>query len=119
MVEAVLVMLNNYFHDLAVAFLFASSVMAHLVVRYWPGRPSEPLARILLRVAWGSLAWVLLGGVVRVIFYYEYEWLPKAGTAQIPALMVKHVLMVGLTIWGLIGVIRFKRRVFCDREGSN
>jgi hypothetical protein len=118
MVEALLVMLNNYFHDLAVAFLFASSLMAHLVVRFWPGRPSRDLARILMRVAWGSLIWVLLGGVVRVIFYYEYEWLPKAGTAQIPALMAKHVLMVSLTIWGLIGVLRLKRRVSDRQHGS-
>lgn len=111
MIEALLVMLNNYFHDLAVAFLFASSLMAHLVVGEWPGRPSARLAAILQRVAWGSLVWVLLGGVVRIIFYKEYEWLPKAGTAQIPALMGKHVVMVTLTVWGLIGVLRLKRRL--------
>jgi len=109
-IEALVVMLNNYFHDLAVAFLFASSLMAHLVVREWPGRPSQHLVRTLRRVAWGSLAWVLLGGVVRVIFYKEYEWLPKAGTAQVPALMVKHVVMVGLTVWGLIAVVKLQRK---------
>jgi hypothetical protein len=107
--EALLVMMNNYFHDLAVAFLFASSVMAWVVIRHWPGRPSEEVVRLLRRVAWGSLAWVLLGGVVRVWFYREYEWLPKAGTAQVPALMVKHVLLVALTIWGLVGVVRLGR----------
>ncbi len=111
MIEALVVMLNNYFHDLAVAFLFASTLMAHLVVREWPGRPSLRVAGILQRVAWGSLAWVLLGGVVRVIFYKEYEWLPKAGTAQVPALMAKHVVMVSLTVWGLIGVLRLKRKL--------
>jgi len=119
MVEALLVMLNNYFHDLAVAFLFASTLMAHLVLRYWPGRPPEDLARTLKRVAWGSLAWVLLGGVVRVIFYKEYEWLPKAGTAQIPALMAKHVVLIGVTVWGLIGVIRLNRRLADAGDGSN
>ena len=119
MIEALLVMMNNYFHDLAVAFLFASSVMAHLVLRQWPGRPSERLTRTLMSVAWGSLAWVILGGVVRAIYYKEYEWLPKAGTAQVPALMAKHVLMFALTIWGLIGVLRLRRRVFHggDRKG--
>ena len=109
MLEAVFVMLNNYFHDLAVAFLFASSLMAHLVVREWPGKPTPRLVRVLSRVAWVSLAWVLLGGVVRVIFYKEYEWLPKAGTAQVPALMVKHIVLVGLTVWGLIGVVRLNK----------
>jgi hypothetical protein len=109
MLEAILVMMNNYFHDLAVAFLFASTLMAHVVLRYWRGRPSADLVRTLTRIAGGSLIWVLLGGVVRVIFYREYEWSPKAGTAQVPALMAKHVLMVGLTAWGLVGVIRLRR----------
>ena len=30
MTEAIVVMLNNYFHDLAVAFLVASSLMAQV-----------------------------------------------------------------------------------------
>lgn len=111
MTEAIVVMLNNYFHDLAVAFLFASSLMAHLVLRHWPGPPSTELARTLQRVAWGSLVWVIVGGAVRAWFYKEYEWLPRAGTAQIPALGVKHILMFGLTAWGLIGVIKLERKV--------
>jgi hypothetical protein len=110
MVEALLVMMNNYFHDLAVAFLFASSILAHVVLRHWPGRPSAAISRILRRIAWGSLIWVLLGGVVRVWFYQEYEWLPRAGTAQIPALAAKHVLMFALTAWGLVGVVRLRTR---------
>ena len=108
MIEALVVMLNNYFHDLAVAFLFASSLMAHLVLRHWPGAPDPALARTLRRVAWVSLAWVMLGGAVRAWFYEEYEWLPKAGTAQVPALAVKHVLLFALTIWGLVGVVRLR-----------
>ena len=119
MFEAVLVMLNNYFHDLAVAFLFASTLLAHVVLRYWPGRPSQDVTRVLTRVAWGSLAWVLLGGVVRVIFYEEYEWLPKAGTAQVPALMAKHVVLVVLTVWGLLGVVRLNRRLANGDERSD
>ena len=111
MIEALLVMMNNYFHDLAVAFLFASSLMSHLVLRYWPGEPSPELGRILLRVAWGSLAWVLVGGAVRAWFYVDYEWLPKAGTAQVPALGVKHILLFALTAWGLVGVVRLQRRL--------
>ncbi len=111
MIEAIFVMMNNYFHDLAVAFLFASCVMARLALHHWPGPPSPRGVEILRKVAWGSLAWVLLGGVVRVYFYQEYEWLPKAGTAQIPALAMKHVALVALTVWGLIGVVRLNKRL--------
>ena len=107
--EALAVMLNNYFHDLAVAFLFASSLMAHLALRHWPGAPSPGFVQSLRRIAWASLAWVMVGGAIRAWFYQEYEWLPKAGTAQVPALVVKHVLLVGLTVWGLVGVVRLSR----------
>ena len=116
MTEAIVIMLNNYFHDLAVAFLFASSLMAHLVLRHWPGPPSAALAQTLKRIAWGSLIWVILGGAVRGWFFKEYEWLPRAGTVQIPVLGAKHVLMFGLTIWGLIGVIKLTRKVRQPRQ---
>ena len=109
MIEAILVMMNNYFHDLAVAFLFASGVLAHVVLRHWDS-PSPRVVSLLRRVAWGSLVWVILGGAVRAWFYKEYEWLEKAGTAQVPALVVKHVLLVSLTILGLVGVVRLSRR---------
>jgi len=108
MAEALVAMLNSYFHDLAVAFLWASSLMAHLVLRHWPGSPSPRLVRTLTRVAWGSLAWVLIGGAVRAWFYREYEWLPRAGSAQIPVLIVKHVLLVALTLWGLERVLKLR-----------
>ena len=111
MIEALAVMLNNYFHDLAVAFVFASTLLAHLTMRHWPETPPRTLARALRRIAWGSLVWVLVGGAIRAWFYEEYEWLPKAGTAQVPALLAKHVLLVSLTVWGLIGVVRLERMV--------
>jgi hypothetical protein len=83
--------------------------MAHLVIRHWPGKPSEKIASLLMRVAWGSLAWVLVGGAIRAWFYMDYEWLPAAGRGQIAALGVKHVLLFGLTAWGLVGVVRLRR----------
>ena len=109
MIEALLVMMNNYFHDLAVAFLFASCLLSHVVLGHWPGKVPDRVATILLRVAWGSFIWVMAGGVVRVWFYKEYEWLPKAGTAQIPALGVKHMVLFALTIWGLSGIFKLRR----------
>jgi hypothetical protein len=109
MIEAIAVMMNNYFHDLAVAFLFASCVLARVALDHWPGPPSPRGIEILRRVAWGSLAWVMVGGAVRAWFYMDYEWLPKAGTAQLPALAIKHIVLVSLTIWGLVGVVRLQR----------
>lgn len=117
MTEAILVMMNNYFHDLGVAFLFASSWLAWVVVRHWPGPPSPRVARLLTRVAWGSFVWVLVGGAVRAWYYQEYEWLPKAGTAQIPALGVKHALLGTLTVLGLVGVVKLRRSLRTGDSG--
>jgi len=117
--EALLVMLNNFFHDLAVAFLFASSLMSHLVLRHWPGAPSRRLAEILRRVAWGSLVWVLLGGAIRAWFYEEYEWLPSAGRNQVPVLVIKHIVLGIITLWGLVGVVKLERLIRGRVEGSS
>jgi hypothetical protein len=109
--QALFVMLNNYFHDLAVAFLFASTLLAHLCVREWPQRPPQRLLVTLNRVAIGSLIWIAIGGAVRAWFYRDYEWAPRAGTAQVPALGAKHVLLVAVTAWGLWGLVRLNRLV--------
>ena len=109
MIEALLVMMNNYFHDLAVGFLFASCVMAHAALRRWPEAPAA-FVGLLRQVAWGSRAWVIVGGAVRAWFYREYEWLEKAGTAQVPALAAKHVLLFALTAWGIWGILRLSRQ---------
>ena len=61
--------------------------------------------------------WVLFGGVVRVWFYREYEWIPRAGTAQVYALGVKHLFMFAITIWGFVGVLRL-RRLMWKGDGS-
>ena len=41
-----------------------------------------------------ALWWVLIGGVPRTIFYTSFEWANAADKLQVPALMVKHVLIV-------------------------
>ena len=111
MTEALLVMLNNFFHDLAVAFLFASSLVAHLVLRTLPGKPPERLATALSRIAWGSLIWVLVGGAVRTWFFMQYEYLPQAGAGLVPMLIAKHVVLIGVTVLGLVAVVRLRLRL--------
>lgn len=112
---ALVVMLSNYFHDVAVAFLFAASLLSHLLLRYLPDGVPPGLVKMLGRVAWVSLAWILAGGGVRAYFYQDYEWVTPAGDAQILALAVKHVLLVVLTVWGLVGIRRLRRAV---RQGG-
>jgi len=102
--------MNNYFHDLAVAFLFAACTMAHLTLRHWPGAPPPNLLRNLKAVAWFALAWIAVGGAIRAWHFQEFEWLPRAGTAQVPALIAKHILLFAITGWGLVSFTRLERR---------
>ena len=106
MTEALFVMLNNYFHDLAVAFLFASSLMAHLVVlRSGRGRRRRRSREILQqRVAWGAdlgHSWRRRSVVVLQGVRVAAE---SRNGCRCPHSAVKHVLLVGLTDWGLWGL---------------
>lgn len=104
----ILVMLNIYFHDLAVAFLFASMLLAWLLTRR--GELSPALGRSLRRWSAGSLAWVLLGGGIRELTYRQYEWLEAVGRGQVPALILKHILLMGLVAAGLYFQFRLSPR---------
>jgi hypothetical protein len=106
---AVVIMLSNYFHDLATGLLFGSMVAYFVAVRAvegrQPGLDRALFARFRPIVKW-ALAAVLLLGVPRMIFYYDYEYLPAAGRDQITALIVKHVFLVGVTVGSLVTFFR-------------
>lgn len=111
----VLVMLNNYFHDLAVAVLFSS-----IVITWMLGRQAERSGALELfrgrvlgqmyTVTKFCLAWIILGGVVRTIAYRDYEWMSAAGNNQIAALVVKHILLVGMVVVGVYMQVRLARK---------
>ncbi|MBI5509411.1 MAG: hypothetical protein HY903_11725 [Deltaproteobacteria bacterium] len=111
----VAIMLNNYFHDLATALLFASGVALALMLRAAPQAGVEalrPIFRGMQRLAWISLVWILVGGVPRLVYFQEFEWANAAGRSQIPALVVKHVAM--FTLVGGGGIVWWRlRRLLC------
>jgi len=116
---AILIMLNNYFHDLATA-VFAVSVLAALLLLRSPAAreaPSalQPVIDGLVKTGWLSLAWTLAGGVVRALAFRRYEWMEAAGRAQVPALVVKHIILVTLVAGGLLVLHRVRRH---GRQGG-
>lgn len=114
---AIFVMLNNWFHDFAVAMLFCSLILLRLIYVRTQEQPDAiwmPFARDLARrfnkvthICWGML---VLGGIVRTIAYESFEWEEAAGSGQVTALVLKHVLLVSLIVWGT--VIQFRLRKF-------
>ncbi|MBI4710526.1 MAG: hypothetical protein HY759_05445 [Nitrospirae bacterium] len=115
----VLIMMNNYFHDVATALLMASGIVIWVVVRRYNSavktrETTEYFLRIYnsaTKLVQFSLVWIIIGGVPRTIFYTEFEWANAAGKNQIPALLVKHVLAFAFVGLGAYIWLKINRRV--------
>ncbi len=115
---AIVLMMNNYLHDVATAMLIASGYVMWVL---WKGMGSDTgadAARYFIRIyyritklAWFSFVWILLFGVPRVIYYKEFEWSNMAGRGQVPALIVKHILAFSLVAVGAVLWVKVRRRV--------
>jgi hypothetical protein len=120
----VAVMMNNYFHDVATALMAASAFCLHAIVRVQASTntPTGTLFflkthRIMVKFFRFSFWWIIIGGVPRTVFYVAFEWNHFADKQQIPALMVKHVLMAVLVIWGVFAWRRLNVMVTRLRAG--
>ncbi|HZV82917.1 MAG TPA: hypothetical protein VFF53_12195 [Geobacteraceae bacterium] len=114
----VAVMMNNYFHDVATALMMASAFVLHAIVRIQDSMQT-PIATIfflkthrqMVKFFKFSLWWIIIGGIPRTIFYASFEWNHFADKQQVPALMVKHVLMAAAVIYGIRAWRRLKIKV--------
>jgi hypothetical protein len=109
---SILIILNNYFHDVATATLLSSAVVLYVLGRQARRGGAEERRwfarayRTLTRLAWGALAWIIIGGIPRTIFFNEYEFIPADTKGIVADLMVKHVLLVTAVIAGSIMWVR-------------
>ena len=74
------------------------------------------LHRAMARLARFSLAWIVLGGIPRTIWYGEFEWANAAGRGQVAALVVKHVVAFAFVAGGAVLWARLRRRVASVRD---
>ena len=119
----VAIMMNNYFHDVATALLAASAFVIHAIVRTQAVMASRESTLFFLRTYDQmvkffrfALWWIVIGGIPRTIFYKSFEWANAADKLQVPALMVKHVVMAVLVVWGVYAWRRLKIKVAVLRE---
>lgn len=111
----VIVMIANYFHDLAVAVLVTNVLAIYFVGRHFDQHPLHDrvvaeLFTKLSRVTYVALGYVVAAGAVRAYFFMDFEWNPAVGRGQVAALVVKHVLLVTLTVLGLLVQNRYQRK---------
>ena len=104
----VVVMMNNYFHDMATGLLVGSGFALHAILRIQATMNTTQATIFFLKTNSRmkklfrfALWWVILGGVPRTIFYTSFEWSSAADKLQVPALAVKHVMMFTAVVWGI------------------
>ena len=122
----VLIMMNNYFHDVATALLLASGYVIWVIVkRYDASSKTREITEYFLNIyvkavklAKFSLIWIILGGIPRIIFYTEFEWSNAAGKGQIIALIIKHILVFAFVGMGAYIWIRINKKVKEIRQDS-
>jgi len=124
---SLIIVFNNYFHDLATGVFFGCAVALWAVSRSLRADPARaaalaPIYIALTRALWISVAWILIGGVPRTIFFPSYEFIPALGKDIIPALVIKHVFMfaaVGTGIAAWVSARReFAKHTAADPAGS-
>src|SRR5512146_780466 len=120
-------MMNNYLHDVATALLAASAFALWVMLRRYDAGVRGPdaaryfleLHRSMTRLARLALAWIVLGGIPRTIWYGDFEWANAAGRGQVTALVIKHVVAFGFVAAGAVLWVRLRRRVAAiRREGG-
>ena len=108
----ILIIINNYLHDVATAVLLSSAVILYVLgrqARHGDDGERRAFARAyptLTRFAWGALAWIIIGGIPRAIFFPTYEFIPATAKGIVADLIIKHVLMVAGVIAGAIMWVR-------------
>lgn len=113
----VAIMMNNYLHDVATALLASSAIVLFAIYRIEESCSGSGATafylktyRKMVKFARFALVWIVIGGIPRTIFYTSFEWANAAGKGQVPALIVKHVLMVILVVGGVVGWRKLKRK---------
>ncbi|MDY0340707.1 MAG: hypothetical protein RBS17_05805 [Coriobacteriia bacterium] len=118
----ILIIMNNYFHDVATAVLVAAAaIMWVLYRRARTGGHEQVLA---LRNAYPSLStfarwalvWVILGGIPRALTFNTHDLgaVHSDMAYLIPAIVVKHVFEVAAVVAGVILWQRVKARVIAS-----
>lgn len=122
----VILMMNNYFHDVATALLLASGVAMWVIYRKFDDSDNPEMRRYFVRMyrsitflARFSLVWIILAGIPRTIYYREFEWSQYAGRNQIPALIVKHVLAFTCVAAGAYVWVKLSRKMREIKEAQD
>ncbi len=120
----ILIIMNNYFHDVATAVLVAAAAIMWVLGRRARSGSAEEIAVLarsyptLTKFAIGALVWVVIGGVPRVIFFNTHDLGAVRGDL-VTAIAVKHVVEVAAVVAGVVMWRRVKRSIEAAATGES
>lgn len=114
----ILVMMNNYFHDLAAGIVFVCGVTMYVMVKKAMAMGSREAKEIVLgvyptlvHIIGGAIIFMLFAGVIRTFTYKDFEWANAVGVGQVYAIMVKHVVLGGIFFYGIALWIKSHKKI--------
>lgn len=120
---AVLVMLNNYFHDFATALVVVCTYGMLFMVRYAKKKGGQDSRQMVLalypkmvHLTGGSVVFVFIAGIVRAFTYKEFEWNNAVESGQVLALTIKHIILFILFAYGIYLWLIVHRKVKAMRK---
>jgi hypothetical protein len=115
---AILLMLNNYVHDVATGLLLISALWIGWSAKSMGDDPTPAVVEAFrrtylrsLRFFWTSLLLIVGTGIVRTINFMRFEWFPALGKGLIPILVLKHVLIFTILGAGIYAWVQLRRRL--------
>lgn len=111
---AILVLLNNFLHDFSAAgWLFCTVILWSMLRKEIPGSDAGKIVidtiKTILLLMRLSLGGIVVFGIIRALAYKTYEWNTAAGQGQVTLLIVKHILLLGIFIIGVVYYTRARK----------
>ena len=115
---AILVLLNNYVHDVATGLLLLSALWLGWSARDLGPAPSPETLDVFRksyarcrRFVFGSVGVIVATVVVRTLTFMRFEWHPALGKGLVPILVLKHVLIISVLASGLYAWSNLRARL--------
>lgn len=110
--------MNNYFHDFAAGVVFVCGIVMFKMVNWAQKMESREAKEIVqgvyptvVHIIGGAVIFMLFAGVIRTFTYKDFEWANAVGIGQVPAIIVKHIVVGGIFFYGVALWIKAHKKI--------
>lgn len=115
---SVLLMVNNYCHDIATAMLAASGITMWVIMRQLEKTGSPEVLSLLFslygsisKIVTFSLIWIAVGAVPRILTFSTFEFADALADNRLPGLMARHIFSFAMALAGAYLWISLIKRI--------